>query len=89
MRTGDLELLREKRAIKVMEAQSQLPGHILEVVGTVAGAGVAAVMTGQSPSSSCSLHAAGVSVPEADRRRGQPLGHDSCCRRRGCHCQTA
>lgn len=53
MRTGDLELLREKRAIKVMEAQSQLPGHILEVVGTVAGAGEAAVMTGQSPSSCC------------------------------------
>lgn len=42
--------------------------------------------TRRSPSTS--LHAAGVSVPEADRRRGQPLGHDSCCRRRGCHCQT-
>lgn len=53
MRTGDLELLREKRAIKVMEAQSQLPGHILEAAETVAAAGLAAVMMGQSPGSCC------------------------------------
>lgn len=33
VRTGDLELPREKRAIKVMEAQSQLPGHIFKVSG--------------------------------------------------------
>lgn len=37
MRTGDRELLREKRAIKVMEAQSQFPGHIFQVAGTKAG----------------------------------------------------
>lgn len=35
MRTGDLELLREKRAMKVIDAQSQFPGHILEVVEAV------------------------------------------------------
>lgn len=36
-----------------MEAQSQLPGHILEVAETVAAAGVVAVMVGQSPGSCC------------------------------------
>lgn len=86
MRTGDLELLREKRAIKVMEAQSQLPGHILEAAETVAAAGVVAVMVGQSPGSCCSARG-GVSVPEADRGGRQPHGHDSpaaaalCCPR--------
>lgn len=39
MRTGDLEPLLEKRAMNVMEAQSQFPGHIVEAGGARAAAG--------------------------------------------------
>lgn len=52
VRAGDRALLREKRAIKVMEAQSQFPGHIVEVADTAA-AVPAAAGTVARPSGSC------------------------------------
>ena len=52
-RTGDLEPLREKRAMNVTEAQSQVPGHILEAAGGLAAPEVREVRRGGCPGGSC------------------------------------
>lgn len=56
VRTGDLELLREKRAMKVREAQSQFPGHILGVAGPLAALRAAPSLGGCWKRKGCETH---------------------------------